>query len=167
MEALRRMEWRGPDVAFVLYSYAIFAFFTHDLDYSDVVELLERARKAEEIREQQSRQAKGEELSQAVLNGTYRHGKIFDLANIGFFRKYASDKDDEDSWHNYAICRFLVYSEWTTSFDAFLESFKHDSVRNPKLKGNFDLMMRHFHGPNKKELEVIVRKRMQVSARLV
>ena len=162
-EAMRRMEWRGPDVAFVLYAYSIFCFYTHDLDYSDVLVFLERARKAEEVQEQQRRHAKGEERSQAIDNGTYRHGKIFDLANIGFFRKYASELETEASHHNYAICRFLIYNDFATSFDAFLEAFKH-APQDQKLKDNFDTMMRHFHGQDKRYLEGIVRDRMQYLA---
>lgn len=50
LEALRRMQWRGPDVAFVLYAYAIFGLLTDDEEYADVVRLVERARLAEEHR---------------------------------------------------------------------------------------------------------------------
>jgi hypothetical protein len=159
-EGLRRMEWRGPDVAFLLYSYAIFAFVTHDLDYSDVCALLTRARVAEEVREQQMRHARGEEPSQAILNGTYRHGKIYDLANIGFFRKYANEKHNEPGWHNYATCRFLIYNDFPTSFDAYLEAFQY-AAKDVRLKDNFDTMMRHFHGYDKRKLEGIVRDRMR------
>ena len=63
-EALRRMEYNGPDVAFVLYAYPIFAFVTHELDYPEIVYMLERARKAEEMREQQIRIRSGEGESQ-------------------------------------------------------------------------------------------------------
>lgn len=162
-EAMRRMEWRGPDVAFVLYSYAIFSFFSHDLDYSDVLVMLDRARKAEEETEQYARLARGEDRSQAIDNGTYRHGKVFDLANIGFFRKYSSELETEAAWHNYAICRFLIYNDFATSFDAFLEAFKY-APDDAKLKENFDTMMRHFHGQDKRYLESIVRARMRYLA---
>ena len=107
-EAIRRMEYIGPDVAFVLYSYAIFAFVMQDLDYTDVVLLLERARKAEEIR------AATSGGSQAVANGTYRHGKIFDLAKIGFYKHSAVTQSDAYSWHNYAACEFLIYNNFFT-----------------------------------------------------
>ena len=164
-EGLRRMEWRGPDVAFLLYSYAIFSFVTHSLDYSDIVELLNRARKAEEVREQQLRQAKGEEPSQAILNGTYVHGKVYNLANIGFFRKFANEKKNADAWHSYAACRFLVYGDFAGSFDAFLEAFRY-SANDKFIKSNFDIMMRHFHGYDKRKLESIVTERMRYLANL-
>ena len=158
-ESMRRMEWRGPDVAFVLYAYAIFACYTHDLDISDILGLLERGRVAEETREVQLRKAKGQAESQAIAKGTFRHGQVFELANIGFFRNYATEHETEASWHNYALCRFLVFNDFATSFDAFLEAFKY-APGNEKLKTNFDTMMRHFHGPNKKVQQEVTRKRM-------
>ncbi len=36
VECLRRMQYRGPDIPFVLYSYAVFAMKSHDEDYLDV-----------------------------------------------------------------------------------------------------------------------------------
>lgn len=158
-ESMRRMEWRGPDVSFVLYSYAIFAMYSHDLDTADVLELLERGRRAEETREKQLRRAKGMEESQAIAKGTFRHGQIFELANIGFFRHYATEHENEAAWHNYALCRFLIFNDFSTSFDAFLMAFKY-APNNDKLKTNFDTMMMHFHGPDKKVRQEIVRKRM-------
>jgi len=163
VEAMRRMEWRGPDVAFVLYSYAIFSFFMHDLDFSDVLALLERAREAEKTREVQLRQVSGEGESQALAKGTFRYGKIFELAKIGFFRRYANELETEAAWHNYAIVCFLVNNDFNNSFDAFLNAFKYDP-KNARLKENFDTMMRHFHGPNKKHLVDVVRARMEFLA---
>jgi len=164
-EGLRRMEYRGPDVAFLLYSYAIFSFVTHSLDYSDITELLHRARVAEEVREQQYRAAHGEEPSQAIQNGTYVHGKVYYLANIGFFRKFANEKANSMGWHLYAACRFLIYGDFAGSFDAFLESFRY-AVDDKTLKANFDHMMRHFHGFDKRKLESIVTDRMRYLAGL-
>jgi hypothetical protein len=153
------MEWRGPDVAFVLYSYAIFAAYTHDLDFGDILSLLERGRLAEETREVQLRKAKGQEKSQAIENGTFRHGAVFELANIGFFRHYSTEHENECAWHNYALCRFLIFNDFASSFDAFLMAFKY-APSNEKLKANFDTMMTHFHGLDKKAKRDIVRKRM-------
>jgi hypothetical protein len=143
----------------VLYAYAIFACYTHDLDISDILGLLERGRVAEETREVQLRKAKGQAESQAIAKGTFRHGQVFELANIGFFRNYATEHETEASWHNYALCRFLVFNDFATSFDAVLEAFKY-APGNEKLKTNFDTMMRHFHGPNKKVQQEVTRKRM-------
>ena len=46
-QAFEKMKWRGPDSAMLLYSYAIFAFVTHDETTSTIQELLCRARAAE------------------------------------------------------------------------------------------------------------------------
>lgn len=43
------MQYRGPDIPFVLYSYVVFAMVSHDEDYMDIVILLERAKKAEQV----------------------------------------------------------------------------------------------------------------------
>lgn len=47
LECLRRMQWRGPDNAFVLYSYAIFGLKSGDEDMTEVRSFVERANKAE------------------------------------------------------------------------------------------------------------------------
>jgi len=162
-EALRRMAYTGPDIAFVLYAYSIFAFVTQELDYTDIVLLLNRARRAEEVREIQTRKSKGLEESQAIKNGTYRHGKIFELAKIGFFKHNAVTQPDAFSWHNYAACTFLIDNEFPTSFDSFLNAFRYDAI-DPQMKANFDIFMRHFHGTDKDKLADIVRSRMQYHA---
>lgn len=163
IEALRRMEYRGPDIAFILYSYCVFAFVTHDQDYADILMLLERARKAEEVRENQIRKAAGILESLAVEKGTFTHGKIFELANVGFFRYAANSLDTSQAWHNYAVCRFLIFNHFNSSFDAFLNAFKHNP-RDKLLKANFDTMMEHFHGGDKDEQAMVVRKRMRFLA---
>ena len=164
MEALRRMQWRGPDIAIVLYAYIVFAFVSHDNDYSDILMLVDRAKKAEEVREKMIRAAKGEPPSQALENGTYVHGKVFEFASLGFFKFAATSKDNCVAWHNYAACRFLIYNDFMTSFDSFLGAFRKDP-KNKKLKANFDVMMNHFHGNNGEDMAAIIRDRMQIQAR--
>jgi hypothetical protein len=163
IEALRRMEYRGPDIAFILYSYCVFAFVTHDQDYSDILMLLERARKAEEIRENQIRKAAGLLESLAVERGTFTHGKIFELANVGFFRYAANSLDTSQAWHSYAACRFIIFNHFNSSFDAFLNAFKHNP-RDKLLRANFDIMMEHFHGKDKDAQAAVVRNRMRILA---
>jgi hypothetical protein len=162
-EMLRRMTYQGPDVPFVLYAYSVFAFVTHELDYPDVIGFLARARKAEEVREVQTRKAKGVAESQAIKNGTYRHGKLFELARMGFYKHNAATQPDSWSWHNYAAMLFLIYNDFNLSFDAWLNAFRWDAT-DRNMKANFDIMMRHFHGANKDELAEIVRARMRTSA---
>ena len=68
-ESMRRMEYRGPDIAFVLYCYAIYCFVTHDMDYTDCILLLSRARIAEEqqFNYHQMLQAKEELAAEAFM----------------------------------------------------------------------------------------------------
>lgn len=162
-EAIRRMIHRGPDVAFILYSFSIFNFVTGELDYSDICMYLERARKAEEEREIYIRKRNGEPPSQAILNGTYRHGKVFDFANVGFFLYSAKNRNTCESWQNYAVCRFLVYNDFKGSFDAFLNAFRW-APTDKKLKANFDIMMKHFWGNDKEVIDRVIKGRMEILA---
>lgn len=93
-KALQRMEYRGPDIAFVLYAYIIFAFVSHEEDHSDILILRDRARKAEEVRENMRRKRLGMVTSRSIERGTYKHGKVFDLAATGFFRHQAETNGD-------------------------------------------------------------------------
>ena len=163
MEALSRMQFSGPDQAFILYAYAIFAFVTHDLDQIDIVLLLERARKAEADRENKIRITKGEKESQALIKGTYTYGKIFVPADLGFFRVQAMSKGGALAWHNYAACRYLIFNDFPGSFDAFLDGFRCNA-KDKVMKANFDIMMQHFHGTDKEKLAEIVKERMRVHA---
>jgi len=110
------------------------AFVSHDLDYHDVVLLLERARKAEQHRELMLRQkrlklgpAKKEvgEVSEATEQ--LHWGRSFEFANTGFFRHSAHSLRNEQAWHCFAACRFLVFNDFAGSFDAFLEVWRHIS----------------------------------------
>ena len=113
---------------------------SHDLDFSDVQDILQRARVAETVRESTMRAAHGMEESQAVAKGTYRYGKIFDISDIGFFRFQSVRQQNALAYHSYGVCRFLIYNDFAGSFDAFLEGFKYDA-KDKKMKANFDLMV--------------------------
>lgn len=164
IETLRRMEWKGPDVAIILYSYCIFSLVSMDQDYADILMLLTRAKKAEESRENLVRRKRGERESEAIKNGTYAHGKVFEFATVGFFKNAAASLENAEAWHNYAVCKFLVYHDFLSSFDAFLCAFKYGATTDHRLKANFDLMMRAFHGNDKDHLAEIVRLRMRTLA---
>lgn len=163
MECLNRMAYRGPDFAFILYAYAIFAFVTQDLDYVDVQMLIARGKKAEETREILLRKKNKELESAAIANGTFQYGKVFNLAKIGFFRFSANSDSCGPSWHNYAACTFLIYNDYKTSFESYLNAFKYDAA-NKGMKHNFDIMMTHFFGSDSDVLAEKVRSRMQYLA---
>ena len=145
IELLKRMQHKGPDIPQILYAYAIFAFVCHDADYHETLHYIERGRVAEEQNEIYIRKRDKKEPSKAIENGTYTHGRVFELASIGFFRYQFNMKPTEKTAHNYAVCRFLVYNDFPGSFDAFLEAFKYDPG-NRRLAGNYKTMMAHFHG---------------------
>lgn len=205
LESLRRMQWRGPDVAFVLYSYCIFGLVSGDEEYLDILPILDRAKRAEyqrvlEVRAKLDREitaktnalsalAKskgtsitsddlmnalndniGKELTDKSKSNTpkedqYRYGKCFELANTGFFRFAAHTINNGIAWCNFAVCRYVVYNDFPSSFDAFMTAFTQDP-NNPIIKRNFDIMMTHFHGPDKKIQDEMVKQRQRYHAQL-
>jgi len=166
-ECLDRMSFKGPDIPFVLYSYAIFAFVSHDLDYHDVVLLLERARKAEQQILRQKRQKHRQQVHKkeedSDSNEQQLWGRSFEFANTGFFRHSAHSLRNELAWHCFAACRFLVFNDFPSSFDAFLEAFRW-GPKSKRLKANFDLLLTHFHGDDKAHQQQIVLDRMRKMA---
>mmetsp|Transcript_32018 Transcript_32018/g.53501 ORF Transcript_32018/g.53501 Transcript_32018/m.53501 type:complete len:515 (+) Transcript_32018:187-1731(+) len=172
VECLRRMQWRGPDVPFVLYSYCIFALVARDEDYLDVMMLLTRARKAEEEIDAIHRSKLGgedPEKKKAVQGegdgeaASFRYGKSYDLANTGFFRHAAVSRNNAFAWECFAVCRFLVYRDFSGSFDAFMEAFR-TAPDDEMLQENFNIMMKHFHGPSKEHRDAVVQQRQRFLA---
>jgi hypothetical protein len=176
------MEFRGPDNSFVLYCYAIFAFVTHQLDYTDVIIILTRARSAE--KELYDKVQKKLEIQRNIMKknskkrkdnldeydpssqAPFRYGKSFDKATIGFFHHSANTSGNAKTWHQYAICQFLVHNDFGTSFGAFLHALKLDKD-DVKMRSNFDIMMKHYHGSDKKYIKKIVNDRVLVIAQQV
>jgi hypothetical protein len=144
IESLRRMHSRGPDIAFVLYAYSVFAFVSHDLDYDDICGLLDKARGAELARAMVmrskstvehvlSRTKRNVVIEEVQINhDNYPYGKLFEFASIGFFRYSAQTIDTSKAWESYAACRFLVFNDFNGAFAAYLEAFKNDP-KNVKL----------------------------------
>lgn len=166
VESLRRMQWRGPDLPFVLYSYSIFALVARDEGYQDVMLLLTRARLAEEELDLIKRKKLGliDDTAKSK-SGEFRHGKSYDLANTGFFRHMAVQSHNSFGWEAYAVCRFLVYRDFNSSFDAFMEAFRF-APDDTTLMDNFNTMMIHFHGKSKEHRDSVVKGRMQHLAQL-
>ena len=171
IENLRRMAYKGPDVAQILYAYAIFSFVTHDQDVEECNSLIHRARAAEQqqynyLRKQQHRAkmfAQKDEEETAYEDIPVTPGKSFELAHVGFFRYMCNLKNNSDGFHNYAVCRFLVYEDFSSAFDAFMGAFKSDPM-NKRLRANYDAMLEHFFGSNQNLKDEIVNKRMQFLA---
>ena len=168
VESLRRMQWRGPDLPFVLYSYSIFALVAHDESYADVMLLLTRARQAEQELDAIKRtKLGGPDVSTAApaADGEFRFGKSYDLANTGFFRHMAICSHNSFGWEAFAICRFLVYRDFSSSFDAFMEAFRF-APEDKSLMENFNTMMIHFHGKSKTHRDEVVKARQQRLAQM-
>lgn len=226
MDALRRMQHRGPDVAFVLFSYAIYAMKSGDEEWEDIIVLRDRARKAEriyflELRTKLSRQAHREgtqlngmsssqnnastlsaklraEVQQArqfgadedrtvqtslddgsiasqaddgsvteeKLEGRVgRYGKSYDLAHVGFFRYCAQSHNNAFGYELLALCRFLVYDDFSGAFRSFMQAF-HYAPDDPALRHNFDLMLTHYFGKSRAKKDMIVRSKMQEQAQI-
>lgn len=165
VESLRRMQWRGPDLPFVIYSYCIFALVARDEAYMDVMLLLDRARVAEQELDAIKRKKLGAAENTNPAEGTFRFGKSYDLANTGFFKHLAVQSHNSFGWEAYAICRFLVYRDFNSSFDAFMDAFRF-APEDKALMDNFNTMMIHFHGQSKKRRDEVVTERMQHLAQL-
>jgi hypothetical protein len=168
IECLRRMQWTGPDIAFVLYSYSIFSMVTCDETYIDIIHrLLPRARQAE-FEQVQILRTKHLSSSSATAPATVkeiRYGKIFDLANVGFFKYAASLHKNAAGWHAYAVCRWLIYQDFNGSFDGFMSAF-HYNKDSIEIKESFDLMMTHFHGHSQQKKDAIYMQRLQYAAQI-
>jgi len=161
-EALRRMVFRGPDVAFILYACAVFSFVSHELDVSDCQLMVERARVAEANRAlfQAKNPEHKEDIQQMIDNGKFRYGSIFNLADRGFYRNAAVTAHCREGWHNYAACRFLVYDDQNGSLEAFLSAFRYDPGYKP-LNENFHAMMSYYHGNDKTKINEMVNARLR------
>ena len=165
VESLRRMQWRGPDLPFVIYSYCIFALVARDEAYMDVMLLLERARVAEYQLDEIKRKKLGAAEDSKVDPELFRYGKSYDLANTGFFKHLAVQSHNSFGWEAYAICRFLVYRDFNTSFDGFMNAFRF-APDDKCLMDNFNTMMIHFHGKSKKHRDEVVVERMSRLAQI-
>jgi hypothetical protein len=96
----------------------------------------------------------------------FRYGKSFEKATVGFFHHSANSSGNAKTWHQYAICQFLVHNDFGTSFGAFLHALKLDKD-DVKMRSNFDIMMKHYHGSDKKYIKKIVNDRVLVIAQQV
>jgi len=159
-EAVRRMVFRGPDVSFILYAYAVFAFVSHEQDILDCMLMIDRAKKAEETRALSIHTDRIDEIEKSIADKTFPYGNIFHLADRGFYRHSAHTGFCREGWHNYAACRFLVYDDYAGALEAFLTAFRYDPG-NKILNSNFYAMMTHYHGNDKMKINEIINSKMR------
>ena len=125
-ELARRMEQRGPDNTFVLYSYAIFQALVGDDDWDSIVNMAERARVAD-------------------VDHLGRPTRKYALANAGFFRVAAIRLNTGAAWHNYALCRTLAFRDYTNAEELFVRAVQH-GPHDKKIVENFDELLFRFRG---------------------
>jgi hypothetical protein len=59
-----------------------------------------------------------------VYRPPFRPGITYERAKVGFFLQSTRRRDNRDAWHQWAACCFLVYNDYESSIDAFLEALK-------------------------------------------
>jgi ankyrin repeat protein len=165
IEMLRKMTHRGPDIAQILYAYAIFSFVVHDQEFEECMSLVERGKVAEE---KQYNYLRRQKLKGVDMKGyeNYRdipvsQGSTFELANIGFFHYTTTQKQVSEVYHNYAACTFLIYHNFEKAFDAYLKAFQLDPF-NSKARMNYDSMMNFVCGDDPDKVDSLAKARMQV-----
>ena len=132
--ALERMEMRGIDNPFVLHGYAIFLAVTQEDDFMVIEDYAHRASLMERKRKERVRQ------DLRVNNSSH----IYNLSYIGFYRHAAFSQQTGDSWHNYALCRMLVFRDMPGARDAFLRALKlSPSNENQKIVNNFNILLQN------------------------
>merc|ERR1712150_380209 len=116
------MGARGVDNPFVLFGYAIFSGVTHEEDWGVVKNLIYRGKIAAANR------AGGSQLNP------------YDLADAGFYRQAVINDHSGESWHNYAMCRMLVYHDLSLARDCFISALKV-SPHNKRIIQNFNVLI--------------------------
>ena len=164
VELLRKMTHRGPDIAQILYAYAIFAFVVHDQEFEECISLVERGKAAEE---KQYNYLRRQKLKGVDMRGYENYkdievsrGSCFELASIGFFQHAATQNPTSEVLHNYAACTFLVYRDFEKAFETFLRSFQLDPF-NVKCRKNYDSMMTFVCGNDPERISQVAGERMQ------
>ena len=118
------MEERGPDNPFVLYSLAIFGAVTLEEDWTYIKDWAYRGNRAD--------LAAGKKAGVSATS--------YNLANSGFFKAKALFDQSGESWHNYALCRMLVYHDLEGARDAFIRAVVA-SPHDNRISKNFNMLI--------------------------
>jgi ankyrin repeat protein len=109
---MRTMAQRGPDVPFILFSYALFLFVTQEDDVALVEDMILRAKR----------------LDRQLLK--------YKLAFLGFFRQsMLQNPHDGESNLNYAACLQWLFEQYDESIPYYLRAI----AANPHKKGSLEL----------------------------
>ena len=121
---LEFMAERGPDNAFVLYGCAIFGAVTLEEDWDVIKDWSYRGNVAD-----------SERAKKAGVAAT-----CYNLADSGFYKQKALFDQSGESWHNYALCRMLVYHDLAGARDAFIRAV-HASPHDKRITTNFNVLI--------------------------
>jgi len=122
-QCLRFMEWRGPDNAFILYSYAIFCAVTMEDDWDNIDAYVFRANEAN------------------IQSLSDLRPVRYNLAKVGYFRLATSIRNDGESWHNYAMCLQLAFREYDEAEKAYVQAVRR-SPHDERILENFSRFLR-------------------------
>jgi len=126
--ALEMMQYRGPDNAVILFSYAIYLAVTQEEDWETINFYLERAHVANAV-------------GKPGRNG--RANKKYNLAKVGYYRLKtvtASKKERGPAWHNYALCLQLAFRDYPGATDAYVQGVLA-TPSEEKLLDNFNYFL--------------------------
>ena len=102
-KALELMTHRGPDIAFVLFNYAIYLYVTREDDLESILHLISRATAVDP------------------------HKSCFKLVHLGFYRQsMILNPHNSQANLNYAVCQQLVYNDYDTAREYYLRAVNAD-----------------------------------------
>jgi hypothetical protein len=120
-----RMQVKGVDNAFIMYSFAIFLVATREGETDLIEEIIQRGRNAEE-------------RWRDFRNIT---SSIYDVACWGFFRFQAITSQSAEGWYQFALSRLLVYNDFIGSRRALFEALQIEP-KNRRVKEQLSLIFK-------------------------
>jgi len=130
-KAMEKMQQRGPDHSFILYSFLIFLTATQEEDDSVLYELHRRAKIADQARGKHARSA-------------------FELADIGFYRMAAvMHPEDAMCQMNYAISLQWYRNDYKQSEEFYKKAARLTMGRNPLIMTNYNWMLKNLMGADR------------------
>lgn len=140
------MQRRGPDVASVLWGYAVFQCSTvAEEDFDVIWKLCERAREVE-YADQDAHYGRMMKKGERIKATSVEWVPSFALARDGYFLQATLDKRrDANAFHNYAVCLSLYDADYAAAEAYFLRAINcapHDAT----IIRNFNLMLGELAG---------------------
>ena len=162
-KTVQAMQHRGPDVASVLWGYAVFQWSTAaEEDFDTVLALCDRAYEVERA-DQDAHYDRCIKKGERVKAISVEWIPSFALARDGFFRQASLDQcNDGNTLHNYACCLSLYDQDFETAEKYFLKAVKcspHDAT----IIRNFNLMLERLAGKEYDGYEALLNQQAKVA----